>query len=71
MNIDAQSVIRAFESDEIREKARAEQRQVLDAGVDHYPTLAVVTPQGLVEVGSPTASASDMKAQIEGVANLH
>ena len=42
----------------------AEQQQVQGLGVDHYPTLLAVTERGLIEVGSPTASAAEIKAAL-------
>lgn len=45
-------------------RAAAEQQQVLGLGVNHYPTLLVVTERGLVEVGSPMASAAEIKATL-------
>ncbi len=67
LNIDAARVLQVLATEENREKAKTEQREVLSIGVSHYPTLAVVTPTGLVEVGSPTASAEQIKAEIKQV----
>lgn len=66
LGLDAGAVEAARHNPDVVAAARAEQQAVLGAGVDHYPTLAVVTDRGLVEVGSPTASAAEIieRAQV-------
>lgn len=60
LGVDAGAVETARQNPDVVAAARAEQQAVLAAGVNHYPTLAVVTDRGLVEVGSPTANASEI-----------
>lgn len=65
VNLDTKSVTAAFLDREVAATARAEQQWIESLGVKHYPTLLVQTPRGLVEVGSPTASASELRAAVE------
>lgn len=64
LGVDAQAVRAALKDLDVAARAAAEQQQVLEWGVDHYPTLLAVTEHGLVEVGSPTASAAEIKAAL-------
>lgn len=64
LGLDAEAVHAALKDPDVAARAAAEQQQVLGLGVDHYPTLLAVTEQGLVEVGSPTASAAEIKAAL-------
>lgn len=47
--------------------AQEEQKQVYATGINHYPTLLVVTEVGLVEIGSPTATPEQIKAELAQV----
>lgn len=64
LGLDAETLLAAWASDEVADLARQEQAQVASLGINHYPCLLAVTDQGLVEVGSPTASAQEIKAQL-------
>lgn len=64
LGVDAEAVRVALKDPDVAARAAAEQQQVLGLGVDHYPTLLAVTERGLVEVGSPTASAAEIKAAL-------
>lgn len=64
LGLDGEAVRVALKDPDVAARAAAEQQQVLGMGVDRYPTLLAVTERGLVEVGSPTASAADIKAAL-------
>ncbi|MBF0807432.1 hypothetical protein E4U03_02235 [Rothia nasimurium] len=64
LGLDAEAVRVALKDPDVAARAAAEHQQVLGLGVDHYPTLLAVTERGLVEVGSPTASAAEIKAAL-------
>ncbi len=65
MKVDEGKVVAALTDPEVIEAARAQQRWARDVGVDHYPTLLLHTADGLVEVGSPTATAEQIREQID------
>ncbi len=64
LGLDVEAVRAALQDPDVAARAAAEQQQVLGLGVDHYPTLLAVTERGLAEVGSPTASAAEIKAAL-------
>ncbi|MDY5585141.1 MAG: DsbA family protein [Arcanobacterium sp.] len=44
--------------------AQEEQKQVYATGISHYPALLAITEVGLVEIGSPTATPAQIKAEL-------
>lgn len=65
LRLDADATAAAFTDPAVAQAACQEQEWVSAAGASHYPTLLVETSRGLVEVGSPTDSADQLRAAVE------
>ncbi|WP_323959368.1 DsbA family protein [Arthrobacter sp. JZ12] len=63
--LDTELVTRLFLDPKTRDTALAEQEQAAALGVHSYPTLLAHTPSGLVKIGSPVATAEQLRTSIE------
>lgn len=65
MGLDAQEVRGHFLSEANAAVALREQQQLQQLGVQSYPTLLLRRPDTLIQFGSPTATAAELRAQLE------
>lgn len=63
--LDAELVTGLFLDPRTRAKALAEQEHAAALGVHSYPSLLAHTPAGMVKIGSPVATAEQLRSSIE------
>lgn len=68
--LDGDAVQRQLDDDVIAGQARRDQEWLAELGVHSYPMLLLRRGDELVQIGSPTASAAQLRAQISAAARV-
>lgn len=65
MNLDTETFLQRFDSDEMKQRTLDDFRRCRSSGVSSFPTLALSLPAGLLKIASGYATFGDMRRSVE------